>query len=90
MKDPIASPAYLTSSDLAAIKASSAQIAIFQGEADITCPDTLDFVDRLRSAEIPVDLIFKEGLPHVYPLFPKHIPEVEEARAIMIGLIQKV
>ena len=63
------------------------RIAIFQGEADLTCPDTLVFVSKLREQKIPLDFFFKRGVPHVYPLFPKNIPEAEEARSLMASLI---
>lgn len=62
-------------------------VAIFQGEADITCPDTLAFVPKLKAAGISLDFFFKPGVPHVYPLLPPNIPEAEEARALMASLM---
>lgn len=63
------------------------RIAIFQGEADLTCPDTLDFVGKLREAGIPLDFVYKAGVPHVYPILPPNIKEAEEARSMMASLI---
>ncbi len=58
---------------------------ILMGTDDILYPDGVKLADAIEAAGSPVTRVVKEGLGHVYPLWP--IPEADEAMDILIDFI---
>lgn len=70
LKDPRLSPIF---GDMTGLPPS----LIFVGTREILYPDIAKFAEKLSDAGSNTDLVVKEGMNHVYPLFP--IPEADEA-----------
>jgi len=52
-------------------------MTVFTGTHDIINPDTHRLLEKARRLRIPMDLIEKTKMQHVYPLLP--IPEAKKA-----------
>lgn len=77
--DPMISPLFGTFEDLG-------NITIFIGTREILYPDTMLLYEKMVDAGADVTLHVKEGMSHVYPIFP--IPEATEAIGIMADIIK--
>lgn len=63
-----------------------APITLFTGTREIFYPDIRDFHKTLETAKHPVKYFEKEGMNHVYPIYP--IAEAKEAQDQIISVIQ--
>lgn len=59
---------------------------IFVGTHEIFYPDISKFYQKLKSANVPVQLIVGNKMDHVYPIYP--IPEAKEAIALIVKTIE--
>ncbi|MGN0448526.1 MAG: alpha/beta hydrolase fold domain-containing protein [Acutalibacteraceae bacterium] len=78
VKDPIVSPLYGSFLHLG-------EITILVGTREIFYPDIMLLCDRLKTDKADFKLIVKEGMNHVYPLFP--ITEAQEALQLIVEAI---
>ena len=84
----LVSPLYVSDNELESLRDTKMHVAIFQGEADLTCCDTKKLVARLRKAGMDdLEYHYKARVPHVYPLLPAWIPEAAEARRQYASLV---
>ena len=79
LKDPMLSPLFGTFENLG-------NITLFIGTREVLYPDTVLLYEKMTQAGADVTLHVKEGMSHVYPLFP--IPEATEAIGIMAEIIK--
>lgn len=77
--DPMVSPTFGTFNDLC-------PVTIFIGTREVLYPDTIVLYEKMSDAGADVTLHVKEGMSHVYPLFP--VPEATEAIGIMAEIIK--
>jgi monoterpene epsilon-lactone hydrolase len=49
------------------------------GSTEALLDDSLRLTDRARAAGVPVELVVRQRLPHVFPLFARVLPEGREA-----------
>lgn len=63
-----------------------APITLFTGTREIFYPDIRDYADKLKAANHPGKYFVKEGMNHVYPIYP--IAEAKEAQDQIISVIQ--
>lgn len=78
----------MTDAELEGLRNTKMRVAIFQGEADLTCCDTKKLVARLRKVGMEdLEYHYKARVPHVYPLLPKWVPEAAEARRLYASLV---
>lgn len=73
-KHPLASPVY---ADLARLP----PMLLFVSRDEILRDDTLRLADRARAAGVQVELVVRERLPHVWPVFVTLLPEARDAFA---------
>ena len=73
-KDPRASPLY---ADLAGLP----PMLLFASRHEILRDDTLRLADRALAAGVKVELIVRDRLPHVWPVFVTLLPEARDAFA---------
>lgn len=79
LTDPMISPLFGTFDNLG-------DITIFIGTREVLYPDTILLYEKMVEAGADVTLHVKEGMSHVYPIFP--IPEAAEARGIIAEIIK--
>ena len=79
LTDPMISPLFGTFENLG-------NITIFIGTREVLYPDTILLYEKMQAAGADVTLHVKEGMSHVYPIFP--IPEATEARGIIAEIIK--
>lgn len=79
LTDPMISPLFGTFDGLG-------DITIFIGTREVLYPDTILLYEKMVEAGADVTLHVKEGMSHVYPIFP--IPEATEARGIIADIIK--
>lgn len=79
LTDPMISPLFGTFEDLGSI-------TIFIGTREVLYPDTILLYEKAVADGADVTLHVKEGMSHVYPIFP--IPEATEARGIIAEIIR--
>ncbi len=77
--DPMVSPTFGTFDKLC-------PITLFIGTREVLYPDAIVLYDKMIDAGADCTLYEKEGMSHVYPLFP--IPEAKEAIGIMAEIIK--
>lgn len=88
LESTLVSPLYVSDNELEGLRDTKMHVAIFQGEADLTCCDTRKLVARLRKAGMDdLEYHYKARVPHVYPLLPAWIPEAAEARRQYASLV---
>jgi epsilon-lactone hydrolase len=71
-RDPRASPLY---ADLQGLPPT----LVFASLQEILLDDSTRLVENARAAGVPVELILRDGLPHVWPIFHRLLPEGREA-----------
>lgn len=71
-RDPRISPLY---GDLAGMP----PMLLFASTHEILRDDTLRLAERARAAGVEVELVVRENLPHVWPIFVRLLPEGQEA-----------
>ena len=72
--DPRASPLY---ADLKGLP----PMLLFASQHEILLDDTLRLAERARAAGVEVEVVLRERLPHVWPIFVRILPEAREALA---------
>jgi epsilon-lactone hydrolase len=73
-RDPRASPLY---ADLSGLP----PMLLFASQHEILRDDTLRLAERAKAAGVKVELVVRDRLPHVWPVFVSFIPEAREAFA---------
>ena len=71
-RDPRASPLY---ADLKGLP----PMLLFASRHEILLDDTLRLAERARAAGVPVEIVLRDRLPHVWPIFVRILPEGREA-----------
>lgn len=79
LKDPMLSPLFGTFDNLG-------HITLFIGTREVLYPDAMLLYEKMVEEGADCTLNVKEGMSHVYPLFP--IPEATEAREIIAEIIK--
>ncbi len=79
LTDPMLSPTFGTFDELC-------PITLFIGTRELLYPDAIILYNKMVDAGADCTLYEKEGMSHVYPLFP--IPEAKEAIGIMADIIR--
>jgi epsilon-lactone hydrolase len=75
-KDPRASPLY---ADLKGLP----PMLLFASRDEILLDDTVRLAERAKKAGVDVELILRDKLPHVWPIFVRFLPEGKEALALV-------
>ncbi|TIV12500.1 MAG: alpha/beta hydrolase, partial [Mesorhizobium sp.] len=58
---------------------------LLTGSRDMLTPDNLIFAERARAAGVEVDVVYEEGMFHVWPLI--EMPEARRARDSIVGFL---
>ncbi|MBN9274229.1 MAG: alpha/beta hydrolase, partial [Mesorhizobium sp.] len=58
---------------------------LFTGSRDLLSPDNLVFADKARAAGVEVEIVYGEGMFHVWPLI--RMPEARLARDRMVAFL---
>ena len=82
-RDPRASPLY---ADLAGLP----PMLLFASRRETLRDDTLRLADRATAAGVRVQLIVRDRLPHVWPVFVTLLPEAREAFATVTAFAREV
>ncbi len=82
-KDPRASPLY---ADLAGLP----PMLLFASRHETLRDDTLRLAERARAAGVQVELIVRDRLPHVWPIFVGLLPEARDAFATVSAFARKI
>jgi epsilon-lactone hydrolase len=82
-RDPRASPLY---ADLAGLP----PMLLFASRHEILRDDTLRLAERASAAGVKVELIVRDRLPHVWPVFVTLLPEAREAFATVSAFAARV
>ena len=80
---PLASPLYADLADLP-------PMLLFASRQEILLDDTVRFADRARAAGVDVQVELRDGLPHVWPVFVRLLPEAKEALAVVTGFARRL
>jgi monoterpene epsilon-lactone hydrolase len=82
-RDPRASPLY---ADLAGLP----PMLLFASRHEILRDDTLRLAERASSAGVKVELVVRDRLPHVWPVFIGLLPEAREAFATVTSFARQI
>ena len=82
-RDPRASPLY---GDLNGLP----PMLLFASRHEILRDDTLRLAERARAAGVKVELIVRDRLPHVWPVFVTLLPEARDAFATVTAFAREV
>jgi acetyl esterase/lipase len=82
-RDPRASPLY---ADLAGLP----PMLLFASRHEILRDDTLRLADRAAAAGVKVELIVRDRLPHVWPVFVTLLPEARDAFATVAAFAREI
>lgn len=82
-RDPRASPLY---ADLAGLP----PMLLFASRHEILRDDTLRLAERATAAGVKVELIVRDRLPHVWPVFVTLLPEARDAFATVTAFARKI
>jgi monoterpene epsilon-lactone hydrolase len=82
-RDPRASPLY---ADLAGLP----PMLLFASRHEILRDDTLRLAERASAAGVKVELIVRDRLPHVWPVFVTLLPEARDAFATVTAFARKI
>src|ERR1700742_5033629 len=82
-RDPRASPLY---ADLAGL----APMLLFASRHEILRDDTLRLAQRAAAAGVEVELIVRDRLPHVWPVFVNLLPEARDAFATVAAFARGI
>jgi acetyl esterase/lipase len=58
---------------------------LLTGSHDLLSPDNLIFAERARAAGVEIDVVYEEGMFHVWPLI--EMPETRRARDSMVAFL---
>jgi monoterpene epsilon-lactone hydrolase len=82
-RDPRASPLY---ADLRGLP----PMLLFASRHEILRDDTLRLAERARAAGVKVELVVRDRLPHVWPIFVSVLPEAREAFATVATFAHQI
>jgi monoterpene epsilon-lactone hydrolase len=82
-RDPRASPLY---ADLAGLP----PMLLFASRHEILRDDTLRLAERASAAGVKVELVVRDGLPHVWPVFVTLLPEARDAFATVTAFARQI
>jgi acetyl esterase/lipase len=82
-RDPRASPLY---ADLTGLP----PMLLFASRHEILRDDTLRLAERARAAGVKVEVVVRDRLPHVWPIFVALLPEAREAFATVARFARQV
>jgi monoterpene epsilon-lactone hydrolase len=82
-RDPRASPLY---ADLAGLP----PMLLFASRHEILRDDTLRLAERASASGVKVELVVRDRLPHVWPVFVTLLPEARDAFATVTAFAQRV
>ena len=82
-RDPRASPLY---ADLAGLP----PMLLFASRHEILRDDTVRLADRAAAAGVEVELIMRDRLPHVWPVFVTLLPEARDAFATVAAFAREI
>ena len=82
-RDPRASPLY---ADLGGLP----PMLLFASRHETLRDDTLRLAERASAAGVTVELVVRDRLPHVWPVFVTLLPEAREAFAIVATFARSV
>ncbi len=81
--DPRASPLH---ADLSGLP----PLLLFAGSDEMMRDDTTRLAERARAAGVDVDMHLEPGVPHVWPMFARYLPEGRAALRVVRAFIQRV
>jgi monoterpene epsilon-lactone hydrolase len=82
-RDPRASPLY---ADLSGLP----PMLLFASRHEILRDDTLRLAERAKAAGVKVELVVRDRLPHVWPVFVSLLPEAREAFATVASFARQI
>jgi monoterpene epsilon-lactone hydrolase len=82
-RDPRASPLYADFRGLP-------PMLLFASRHEILRDDTLRLAERARAAGVKVELVVRDRLPHVWPVFVSLLPEAREAFATVTAFARRI
>ena len=82
-RDPRASPLYADFRGLP-------PMLLFASRHEILRDDTLRLAERARAAGVQVELVVRDRLPHVWPVFVALLPEAREAFATVASFARQI
>lgn len=82
-REPKASPLY---ADLAGLP----PLLLFASRHEILLDDTLRFADKAKAHGVDVELILRDRMPHVWPIFVHLLPEAREAMRDVAAFARKI
>ena len=82
-RDPRASPLYADFSGLP-------PMLLFASRHEILRDDTLRLAERARAAGVQVEMVVRDRLPHVWPVFVTLLPEAREAFATVADFARRI
>jgi acetyl esterase/lipase len=82
-RDPRASPLYADLKDLP-------PMLLFASNQEILLDDAVRLAERARVAGIEVELVRRNGLPHVWPIFVQLLPEAREAVVLLSAFARRL
>lgn len=82
-RDPRASPLYADLSNLP-------PMLLFASQHEILRDDTLRLAERARAAGVKVELVVRDRLPHVWPIFVTLLPEARDAFSVVAAFAHNI
>ena len=82
-RDPRASPLYANLSGLP-------PMLLFASRHETLLDDTVRLADRATVAGVDVDVVLRDSLPHVWPVFLRFLPEAREALKLVRNFADRV
>ena len=82
-RDPRASPLY---ADLTGLP----PMLLFVSRHEVLRDDTLRLAERATAAGVKVELVVRDRLPHVWPIFVAMLPEAREAFATVAAFARQI
>jgi epsilon-lactone hydrolase len=81
--DPRASPLYANPSGLP-------PMLLFASRHEILLDDTVRFAERAKTAGVKVEVVLRDRLPHVWPIFLRLLPEGREALEMVTDFARRI
>ncbi len=82
-REPMASPLY---ADLSGLP----PLLLFASRHEILLDDTLRLAEKARRAGVSVDLVLRDRMPHVWPIFVHLLPEAREAMKDVAAFARRI
>ena len=82
-RDPRASPLYANLSGLP-------PMLLFASRHETLLDDTVRLAERATAAGVNVDMVLRDSLPHVWPIFLRFLPEAREALKLVGNFADRV